>query len=155
MDSITIISLNTRGTHNKYRQIIKNIENKDIVLLQEQHISDKHDTLNRFMKDTGRKIFSTTDTTNNKSIMTLIKPCLKEYIEKSEVLIEGRLLNTLLHIKNKKYNIVNVYAPADQTKRLEFFKAMFKKLEGKNNLILGGDFNTITDKNETNGEYKE
>ena len=87
--------------------------------------------------------------------MTLIKPQLQEHVESNQTLIEGRLILTTIKIKSKCYKIANIYAPAKQSERKQYFREMIRYLEDKQNLILGGDFNTITDKADTMGIYVE
>ena len=99
MDTINILSLNTRGTKNKYDQILKQISAFDIVLLQEQHIGEGQEMILKYIQDTQRLIKYSTDVSNHKTIMTLIKPHLQNYVTNQEIAIDGRLIITSLKIK--------------------------------------------------------
>ena len=94
MDTISIQSLNTRGTENKYDQILKQISTFDIVLLQEQHIGENQEMIDKYKKDTKCSINFSTDTSNHKAIITLMKPHLQNHVINNETIIDGRLMIT-------------------------------------------------------------
>ena len=135
MDHVSIFSLNSRGTLKHYDKIIDQIKSFDIVMLQEQHIQTE-DIIKKIEKDTKRKLIFSKDTTNNKTIMFLLKQQLATQIIDEGTLIEGRVMYIKLKIKGKSYNFLNVYAPAAQTERLEFFRKLFSKTEGMTNIRL-------------------
>ena len=155
MDHISILSINTRGTQKNYPHILDLINKYDIVLLQEQIIDKNQVIITKLNKDTNRKVRVSTDKINNRSIMILVKPFLEKHITNKGTIIEGRMMFIELKINNKNCNIINLYAPANQQDRLPFFQDMFRQTEQRNNLILAGDFNTITDKMDTDGQYEE
>jgi len=155
MDNIKIFSLNTRGTLKNYDKIKMEIINNDIILLQEQHIDIKGNIIKRFEEDIRCHVFYTTNDINKLSIITLIKKDFCEAKMQKEILIEGRALNLIINIKGKKYNIINVYAPAKQNERLNFYAKLKDKIQLKHNIILGGDLNVILGKEDTNGSIIE
>ena len=154
MSHINIISLNTRGTHKNFSKIKEEILSFDIILLQEQHIDKNKKVLDRFKSDLNCDLYYTTDYTNYLSIITLIKKNLGISNIEYKTLIIGRALNVTIKSGNKKYNIINVYAPAAQKERLNFFADLKNKIENIRNIILGGDLNTIINIGETNGKFE-
>ena len=151
MSSVKIISLNTRGTLKKYEKIITEIKNNDIIMLQEQHIDKNANIIKRFEQDTNCHIFYTTNEINKLSIITLAKKSTFETKIEEEIIIKGRALNIIITENGKKYNIVNIYAPAKQGERLNFFAKLYDKIKQMNNIILGGDLNVVLKKEDTNG----
>ena len=154
MSHLKIISLNTRGTHKNFSKIKEEIKNYDIILLQEQHI-DKHKTaIERYKNELKCELYYTTDNKNNLSIMTLIKRDIGISSSEYKILIKGRVINVTISFGKMKYNIINVYAPAAQKDRLNFFAELKHKIEQMRNIILGGDLNTIINMEETNGKFE-
>ena len=123
-------------------------------MLQEQHLGENNKLIEKYKIDTNKIAFWSTNTVNKLSILTLITRELGENILKMEDMITGRAMNIKLKIENKEYNIVNIYAPATQGERLAFFKELKTQIKDMKNIILGGDFNTIIEPEETNGKYE-
>ena len=61
------------------------------------------------------------------SIIALIKKNLWISNIEYRTLITGRTLNVTIKSVNKKYNIINTYAPAAQKERLTFFAELKKQ----------------------------
>ena len=56
---------------------------------------------------------------------------------------QNRTLQITLKFGETKYEILNIYAPYNGKKNLEFFKNLSDQIENYPNLILGGDFNNV------------
>uniref|UniRef100_A0A3Q1HXX2 Endonuclease/exonuclease/phosphatase domain-containing protein n=1 Tax=Anabas testudineus TaxID=64144 RepID=A0A3Q1HXX2_ANATE len=70
-----------------------------------------------------------------------------EIIRRRDV-IPGRLLMVDCFYKGDKYRIVNVYTSPTRTQKMQLFKRMKELLSVGYNLILCGDFNTVTEEND-------
>ena len=153
MDCLKIISLNTRGTANKFDRIIKEIEEYDIILLQEQIINDK--TIQNFQNKLKCTALVSTDNENGRSIITLIKDKQVKYLRQKEILIQGRLSKITLKLEGTKLTILNIYGPAQIKDRNNFWNRAIEMIKKEQNIILGGDFNIVLNKDDTDGKFKE
>uniref|UniRef100_A0A7N6BPG2 Endonuclease/exonuclease/phosphatase domain-containing protein n=1 Tax=Anabas testudineus TaxID=64144 RepID=A0A7N6BPG2_ANATE len=70
-----------------------------------------------------------------------------EIIRRRDV-IPGRLLMVDCFYKGDKYRVVNVYTSPTRTQKMQLFKRMKELLFVGYNLILCGDFNTVTEEND-------
>lgn len=66
-------------------------------------------------------------------------------IIKKRDIIPGRLLVVDCKIKESKIRLINVYTSSDRSKKIQLFKRLPELLCGGQNIILAGDFNTVTD----------
>ncbi len=49
-------------------------------------------------------------------------------------------------LKNTIFNFINIYAPNSSMSQCEFIQTLYTYLSSKKNIILGGDFNYIEDR---------
>ena len=152
-DTISIISINTRGTKKNYNKIIQEIKPFDISLLQEQHLGNDTSLIDKLQQDTNSLAYYTTDNKNKMSIVTLVKNNLDGNAIEGKEIIKGRVLSTKIKMGSKAIEIWNMYAPAKEGERLDFFKNVFRQTQDLGNLIIGGDFNTIINREDTNGPF--
>ena len=54
---------------------------------------------------------------------------------------DGRILSLLIDLDDFKFNLVNIYAPANLTERKTFFESIHEFFIPADDIILGGDFN--------------
>ena len=153
MDCLSFISLNTRGTLNKIDRIIREVDQYDIILLQEQTINDN--IIKLYQNKLKCQVFYSTDDTNDRSIVTLIKQKFHQNIKQTEILIKGRLIKTIFHIDNKRYTILNIYGPAQLKDRKNFWNNAFDRIKNEKNIIKGGDLNLVLSKEDTDGTFKK
>ena len=153
LSTLNILSVNTRGTIKNYSKIIQEIKFADIVLLQEQYIDKDKSILDKMQKDTKSKAFHSTDPQNKRSVIILVKDAINDKIVETKTIIEGRVISIKMRLKNKAIEIWNIYAPAAENERLDFFKKLFTETQNTGNIIMGGDFNTITEEEETSGNF--
>ena len=147
--NITISSLNTTGLGNneKRQQVFKYLEDKlyDIILLQETH-SDA--TTNQLWKTEweGESFFSGAKS-NKEGVAFLINRQSDIKCSNFNEIVVGRMATLQIKINNKDITLVNVYGPNDDNTQI------FEKLEtfvannDEQNLIIGGDFNTVLNPN--------
>ena len=62
--------------------------------------------------------------------------------------VPGRMLVLECLIRNKKVRLINVYASQRATERTQLFNKLGEFLHGQTDVILAGDFNTITEEND-------
>ena len=89
---------------------------------------------------------------NKKSIVTLVDKNINQHVIERKVIIEGRVLSIKMKVGRRTVEIWNIYGPAAENERLDFLKKLFQNTQDMGNLIMGGDFNIITSKEETSGE---
>ena len=153
MDSLNVFSLNTRGTINKLDRIIKEIQSYDIILLQEQIINKK--VIETFEKKLNCKVRYTTDTENGRSIVILIKQKYEKYVRDEHEMVKGRLFKININIEGLSLSVLNVYGPAQKKDREHFWNEVISVMGKEKNLIMGGDYNIVLRKEDTDALFKE
>ena len=78
---------------------------------------------------------------------------LVDSISKSETLIPGRAQRILLKHNEININLINIYAPAKTQYRKAFFEEFFEKIKNLKNRLIIGDWNCISQKEETNRTF--
>jgi hypothetical protein len=83
------------------------------------------------------------------------RPGLKFKIISTDRDNEGRLICVVVTINGQTVKLVNIYAPIIQRERKLFFESLKYFLQGKYPMILGGDFNCVTNinKDKCGGNY--
>ena len=149
MNKFNLATLNIRGLCNKNKcEITKLIieENQiDVMYIQESYINN-----NRKLNEL-RKIFINFDIyysfgeNNSKGVLIIINKTLKYKLLYKNEDMDGRFIHLKILIEDKIYNLINIYAPNHSIEQLEFIDYCFTQLANlKENIILGGDFNSIT-----------
>lgn len=148
MDELRFCSLNCRGLKDwRKRDLIKQclkVNNVDICFLQETHCSTLYCARNVNRHLGGKTIWSF-GSNRSKGVGIWFRPGLKFEIISTDRDSEGRMLYLLVKINNQIVKIVNVYAPVIPRERKQFFNSLNHYLHGKYTIILGGDFNCVTD----------
>ena len=148
--SIKLASFNIFSFNDKNKvEFIKDFLDKyniDVCFIQETHIKDAENL--KFIKDKFNSFdFYTTLTPNySAGVGILVKKDkgfkkINEYFE-----FENRLHGVELCINNVNYNFINIYAPNSIANQCEFVQELHTILGSKKNIILGGDFNYIEDR---------
>ena len=152
MATLSIASLNTRGLNDPVKCLSAFTflfsEKNDIYLLQECHISYR-DNYKAFEDrwSHGQSIWSG-DNKNRASGVAVLFKGQDFIIQRVQRIIEGRLLCVDVAWNNTPLRIINVYCPAELQDRLETLKALQPLLICGREVILGGDFNCLVDKND-------
>ena len=154
--NIHILSLNVRGLrdYTKRQNIFKWLKGKDpdIVFLQETHCHLKKDVLKwskEWSGSTNHNYWSL-GTSRSKGVAILLSKNIgKRDIRISDVFIDpnGRSVKLILHINDKKYRLINIYAPNNEAERVKFFVNLHDFFNDNIDAetIIGGDFNCTMD----------
>ena len=155
MDSCRIISLNVRSGLNDKMKLAKFIQYMkdntwDIALLQEtSKIKDK--TRGKIEIELEGKIFQDESTPgkNAQGIAQIYKNRLLGDIKNIKYYTNHRISKIEIEINTKMFSIINVYLNSNQKKRRKDLIDLSEIVrKNKNEMIIGGDFNSILDKKE-------
>ena len=140
-----IATYNVRGLRDpmKQRKIFNMLHHAphDIIMLQETHSSKSIEKIWR-TEWGGHAIFSH-GLTNSRGVAILIKRTIGLDIGNVSRDTNGRIIAIQLMIQKHKFNLINCYAPNEDSP--EFFEEVFKYYTEQDNCqnIIAGDFNTI------------
>ena len=142
---IRIATLNTRGGDTKTPHIIKMImENKiDICMLQEIH-DMKKENMTKIQSETKMTFFKSSGSNNGRGVITMIKE--SSIIQRPNMVYKDTLGNQLVvavEIESELFEIVNIYGPIISSQRSQLYETLNNDTEGKDNRIIGGDFNNF------------
>ena len=149
---LNIITWNICGLKNKSATVFSWIKNYDILhphtsnifSLQETHTTDQDKF--SFMQIIGPDytIIWNNFSHNSRGVCIITKAEHKLTLKNKDN--KGRWLEGLVHINNTKIHIVSLYAPADDINyRTSWLENLPWKHWKKNNTILGGDWNTVSE----------
>ncbi|CAC5384511.1 E3.1.11.2 [Mytilus coruscus] len=150
MSTIHIISQNIRKNINtKYKDIINSYQDANIICLQETGVL-KRSTQIDIEATTNYKIYSSDGENMARGVCILISKDAKEIIKKQvPATLKGNFIHLEFKIESKKYQLLNIYSPKNNTRpQTEFYEQLDKYAELINVktdvVIFGGDFNLIT-----------
>ncbi len=144
--NLTCLSLNVRGLQQKAKRgkifYWLNKQRADVYLLQETHCGNDKDACN-WTREWGGSAHWSTVSRNSIGVAILFKRDCQFKINEVNIHQNGRIIGVDLHIGEKKFYIVNVYAPNKESDREVFFREDLKTCLNVTDreLILGGDFN--------------
>ena len=155
---LKVLSLNVRGINQrKKRKSIFNWvrkQNVDLALLQETYSTENCENEWRF--DWGGKIKFVHGTNHSRGNLILISNSFRGEIIEEEKDISGRIL--LLKIKHEEefIYVLNIYSPNSESQQIQFYKQLKRFMEkqgisSSDNIIIGGDWNTVLDKQDKKG----
>jgi len=148
--ALIISTLNIFSFNNKNKiMFIREFLDKnriDICFIQETHIHDINIFNNVKETFSSYEFFSTLTTTNSRGVCIFIKrerniKIMNEYFD-----CENRMHGIEVSFENTTFNFINIYAPNSSTSQCEFIQTLYTYLSSKKNIILGGDFNYIEDR---------
>ena len=148
---LTIFSLNCRGLNKtiKRKQIFSTCKKYDICCLQETYITD--DNFNQWSNEWKGSLYYFKGTSNSNGLIILINNKVNFDESSAKILhSEQRILGIEFIISNKKYLIINTYAPNKKKEKVKFYDNLYKcmntALENEyDTIIIGGDFNSVID----------
>lgn len=114
----------------------------DVLFLQETHV-DQLTLGNEIAETLGGKIFWSLTGHNSKGVAIFINNVFDAKINKFHHDVEGRLVYVDID-KGFNFRLINIYAPNDLFNRKQFFKELIQVFNTNRNIILGGDFNCVT-----------
>lgn len=151
---LNFLSFNVRGLSNlKKRKTIFTFCKKqkcDVIFLQETHSTKNVEET--WKKEWGGKIIYSHGASNARGAMILLRNSLDLEIEKTITDSSGRLVILRCSHEDKPLTLVNVYAPNDVRRSVDFFEKinlMFSRegIDENTTIIMGGDFNCPLDPN--------
>ena len=145
--AFTLISINSQGLRGvNRRQNVFNLIKKqkyDITFLQETHWTDEIQTdILREWK--GQILFNNFNATARRTAI-LFHPNFSFQSHHDSCDSQGRSQQILIECGDRKFNLVNIYAPGTDTERRNYFVTLSAYLSATEGNILGGDFNCISD----------
>ena len=146
-----IVSLNVRGINNRVKRLgifdWAKKKNFDIVMLQECY--SREDNTSQWEDEWGRKCIFSLGTKYSKGTMLMFKNGLDLELVNQWVDSDGRYIIVKTVIQGEPFTLINIYAPNTMTEKQIFFNKVKRLLEtldiNNNNIIVGGDWNTIQD----------
>ena len=144
----SFLSLNVRGASNfkKRRTIFTWARRKraDIVLLQETHSTG--DMEKTWKGDWGGNVYFSHGKSNARGVCIMVRKGLDFEVEKEVSDNSGRFILLKANLEGENVYVVNVYAPNNETKAVDYFHKVNLLLQKENidafsNIIMGGDFN--------------
>ncbi|CAM2094973.1 unnamed protein product [Caretta caretta] len=102
----------------------------------------------------GDRVYFSDSTIRQAGVVTLFSPDLRPEVLGVAEAMSGLLLHLWVCIEGLVVNLVNVYAPTSGLERLQFYQqasAFLGTLESHECLVLGGDFNTTLEQQDSLG----
>lgn len=148
MALINFISINARGLNTKEKRLKfynwLHDSKIDIALIQETHFTQKNE-FNYNCNWRGKSIHCFSDSTYSKGVSVLFKKDLDIDIINRHSSNDGRKILINVKIGETDLTLVNIYAPNNESHRIQFFKRMKTFINNNSNnisnTILCGDFN--------------
>ena len=146
-----IVSLNVRGINNRVKRLgifdWAKKKNFDIVMLQECY--SREDNTSQWEDEWGGKCIFSHGSKHSKGTMLMFKNGLDLELVNQWVDRDGRYIIVKTVIQGEPFTLINIYAPNTMTEKQIFFNKVKRLLEtldiNNNNIIVGGDWNTIQD----------
>ena len=149
--SIKICTFNVKGLNDpsKRQQLFQwlKLNKYSICLLQEVHCEEM--SYDKWKKDWGDELFLSGNSTNSTGVGILINSNFTYTVKAYNNIIDGRMQSLKININEKDYILLNVYAPNNATEHIQFLTTIedFIISNDSDTLIIGGDFNTVSDIN--------
>jgi len=92
----------------------------------------------------GHILYNNYNVTNRRGVALLISRNFPHDVSLEKCDSQGRIIEASFIIDDVKYILINVYAPNENTERIEFHNKLANYINSKN-VIIGGDFNEVLD----------
>jgi len=140
-----------RGINNRVKRLgifdWAKTKNFDIVMFQECYCSEDNTT--QWEDEWGGKCIFSHGSKHSKGTMVMFKKGLDLELVDQCVDKDGRYIIVKTVIQGEPFTLINIYAPNTMTEKQAFFNKIRKVVEAlninNNNIIVGGDWNTIHD----------
>ena len=149
---LTLLTLNIRGCRNKQQHIITLAKKhkSDFIFLQETNINTEHEA-QTYTRSLGMRNSHFSLGQHCRGV-GIIQTSDRWEITHRDRDNEGRRVTINITDKRVTYTLVNIYAPTQNSEKTLFYNTLAQTLRYSHNrgkLILGGDFNYITNKLDT------
>ena len=142
-----MISINSQGLRNSNRrQTVFNLiktRKYDVIFLQETHWTDDLNAC--ILREWGGDILFNNFECNARGTAILFSPHFDFHMCNNTCDPHGRTIQTLIEHADRKFNLINVYAPRTNAERRIYFHSISNFISNVDENILGGDFNCISD----------
>ena len=142
-----MISINSQGLRNSNRrQTVFNLiktRKYDVIFLQETHWTD--DLNDGILREWGGNILFNNFECNARGTAILFSPHFDFRMCNNTCDPHGRTIQTLIEHADRKFNLINVYAPRTNAERRIYFHSISTYISNTDDNVLGGDFNCISD----------
>ena len=145
------LTINVQGLRQAHRRELafNYFRNYDIIFIQETHWTDE--IITNVERDWNGQILHNNGTERARGVAILIHERLNATTTNTQTDREGRILNTQLKTNDITLTLTNIYAPGTDTERRTFFRTIDYYISPNTSNVLGGDFNSITDKRDKRG----
>ena len=143
----TLISINSQGLRNLNRRhtVFNLVKHRkyDVIFLQETHWTD--DLNDCILREWGGNILFNNFEYNARGTAILFSPTFDYRMYNNTSDPHGRTVQTLIEHADRKFNLINIYAPNTNAERRVYFHSISTFISSTEDNILGGDFNCIAD----------
>ena len=145
--SVCTINVNGIAEHPKCKRIFKYLLDQrfDIYLLQETHLSDVMQGKLWEKQWGGRALWSPGTNRSAGVGFLLLHPGSAIEVTGHNINTDGRVIAANLKHNNQSFQILNVYAPHNYSKRETFFDNLWRFMFRNVDTIMAGDFNCVPD----------
>lgn len=148
MSNLNFVSFNVNGFRSQAKRIkileyITKIK-ADIFFMQESHLAKSEE---KYLSNSNFNLmYSASYNSRQRGVAILIRKRILYTLINAIADPEGRFIIAQANIRNKRFTLVNIYAPNNED--TQFFHNVFDKLSDmsvNSTIIIGGDFNTTLD----------
>lgn len=147
---LTIFSLNCRGLNKPFKRklIFSQCKKYDISCLQETYIT--YENYKQWSNEWSGSIHYVEGTSNSNGLMILTNNKSYSVAVPKVVYSEKRILGIEFEISDKKYLVVNIYAPNKKKEKIRFYNNLYQLMnvdseKDYDTVIICGDFNSVID----------
>ena len=130
---------------NKIKAVV--LEQDDIILMTNTQIGDKSNMLNKEFNLEGYEVIHNSNHNNMKGVSIALKINKEIKIMDAKTDNEERIIALKIMVNEEELTVVTLYdANTNNDCHLIEIEKILEDMESNNGIIIGGDFNTITDK---------
>lgn len=157
-DTLKIISANTQGLKTKVLEVINKLKSHDVALVQEINVLDKKDL--DYIKSlyNGCFFYNKPNSGTRATGIFIHKRIIAEAeTVEHKIIISGQAHQVKIKLHTSSLLFLNIYGCPDHDGNVILFKKIKENIlnEGNYSMIMGGDYNTITDKINDQENYSE
>ena len=130
---------------NKIKAVV--LEQDDIILMTNTQIGDKSNMLNKEFNLEGYEVIHNSNHNNMKGVSIALKINKEIKIMDAKTDNEERIIALKIMVNDEELTVVTLYdTNTNNDCHLIEIEKILEDMESNNGIIIGGDFNTITDK---------